>query len=166
MKNVSKRYNSVGALWDNAETVSFYCRRLLEYIDVKQPTNPGTNPSMLGSLCCSCPIVWVDAGYICYTVNQAAGFVAAASGDSLISWICVGMIGIGHDNDGNTDYIILEADNAYIKIGKWWIAFDAIKGHINDQCSRACDAFAASSAEDKDATICSIATFSIDLVDG
>ncbi len=74
-------------------------------------------------------------------------------------------IGIGHYNDGKPDYMFLEGDE-YIKIGKWWIAFDAIKEHINDQGSWACDACDALPAEDKDATIRNIATFSINLVDG
>jgi hypothetical protein len=74
-------------------------------------------------------------------------------------------IGIGHYNDGKPDYMFLE-DDEYIKIGKLWIAFDAIKGHINDQGSWARDACAALPPEDKDATIRNIATFSINLVDG
>jgi hypothetical protein len=38
-------------------------------------------------------------------------------------------IGIGLEN-GNTDYVFLD-DNSFVKVGKWWIAFDSMRGHID-----------------------------------
>jgi hypothetical protein len=58
----------------------FIRRRTLEYIDEKQPIQAPI-PAFVGPLRCSCPIVRVDAGNICYTAIQAAGLFAACSGD-------------------------------------------------------------------------------------
>ncbi|KAI2501307.1 hypothetical protein MHU86_13170 [Fragilaria crotonensis] len=142
----------------------FNRRWLLEYIDEKQPIQA---PIPAWWVLCAAAAPLFESMQVTFAILQSKQLVLSQQAveiEALTSRICVG-IGIGHENDGNTDYMFLE-DNAYIKIGEWWITFDAIKGHINDQGSWARDAFAALSAEDKDATIRNSATFSIDLVDG
>ena len=136
----------------------FNRRQLLENIDEKYSIQ---EPIPVWWVLCAAPAPLFELMQVTFAILQSKQLVLLQQTveiEALIRRIGVG-IGICHANYGNTDHSFLE-DDAYIKIGKWWIAFDAIKGHINDQGSRACDAFAALPAEDKDATICSIATFS------
>ena len=85
--------------------------------------------------------------------------------ENLVSRIGVG-IGIGHENDGNNDFMFMD-ENTFVKAGEWWISFDSIRGpHITDQGSWARDLFAEFSADDQDATLRNIAAFALNLVDG
>lgn len=68
-------------------------------------------------------------------------------------------IGIGLEN-GNTDYVFLD-DNSFVKVGKWWIAFDSMRGHI-DFMGLWC--FCRAISKNEDATLPNLAHFPVNLV--
>ena len=106
-------------------------RRLLSYIDEKHPIQ---EPLPTWWVLCAAVSPLFESLQVTFAILQSKQLVLSQQTveiEDLVSRICVGIV-IGHENDGNHDYMIMDEDT-FVKDGEWCITFDSIRGHIADQ---------------------------------